>query len=288
MNEPGWISLTFDDALDQHLDVALPVMDACGVRGTFYVPLTAPGYYGRQDDWRAAAAHGHELGNHTVFHPAVASKAWVQPGNAIDFYSLDRMRMELEFANDMLTALDGQSQRTFAYPCSNPYVGHTGWGQAALRWLRCDRTRLVGWMDRLHLDVGSTRQSYAPIVGELFPAGRGGGLSRGDVVPPTDQWQRTQLMSVAVENWSLFDLQSHVTAALERRTWAILQFHGVGGGHRLDCDATVFATFMKWLAQHHRTQVITVLEGTRRLWPDRFSNSTPIMKSRSAVVEAVR
>ncbi|MFO1092648.1 MAG: polysaccharide deacetylase family protein [Planctomycetaceae bacterium] len=283
MNETGWITLTFDDALDQHLDVVLPALDTNGLVGTFYVPLSARGFVRRQDEWRAAALSGHELGNHTVFHPALSSKAWVQPGNAIDDYSLDRMRMELEFANEMLSAVDGQPERTFAYPCSNPCVGHSGWVRAALRRLNLDRTRLAGWVDRFQLDVGSTRESYARIVGELFPAARGGGLSRGAVVPPTSQWERTNLLSVAVEGWELSELQRHVEAAVSRQTWGILQFHGVGGGHHMDCDASVFREFAAWLGDRHPLCVKTVLEGVRRLWPD-CSSSTGM--SSSAVLSA--
>lgn len=273
MNETGWITLTFDDALDQHLDVALPALDASGLVGTFYVPLSAPGFARRQNEWRAAAADGHELGNHTVFHPAVSSKAWVQPGNAIEEYSLDRMRRELEFANEMLSALDGRTERTFAYPCSNPWVGRSGWVRAALRRLNCERTRLAGWVDEFGLDAGATRRSYAPIVAELFPAGRGGGLLRGDVVPPTSQWQRTNLLSVAVEGWELSELQRHVESAVSCGTWVILQFHGVGGGHHMDCEASVFQEFAGWLGDRHPLCVKTVLEGARRLWPERGSST---------------
>jgi peptidoglycan-N-acetylglucosamine deacetylase len=272
MSGSGWISLTFDDALDQHLDVAVPAMDAHGLTGTFYVHLSAPSFFPRQAEWRDIARRGHELGNHTVFHPAVASKTWVRAGNAIDHYSLDRMRLELEFASEVLQSLDGQAERTFAYPCSNSFVGHTGWTRAAMTALGLNRTRIAGWVDRFDLDFGATRTSYAEIVGELFPAGRGGGLSRGDRVPSIRQWDRTRLYSVAVENWTMQELQQHVTKAIADNTWAILQFHGVGGGHHMDCNAAVFAQFTEWLGREHQERVITVLDGAKRLWPSVDSN----------------
>ncbi len=265
--ETGWISLSFDDALDQHLDTAIPVMNACGLLGTFYAHLSAPGFLRRTDDWRAAADAGHELGNHTVFHPALGSKKWVRAGNAIDYYSLDRMRLELELANEWLMTIDGQAERTFAYPCSNSFVGHVGWTHRALEMLRLNRTRLASWVDRFHLDIAATRQSYETVVGELFVAGRGGGLIQGDAVPPVTAWSRTRLPSVAVENWTLNELQTHVTKALTRGTWAILQFHGVGGGHHMDCSVNVFKDFVMWLYQEHAQRMVTVLEGARRLWP---------------------
>lgn len=248
-------------------------MNEHGLAGTFYVHLSAPGFLRRTDRWRAAAEAGHELGNHTVFHPAVSSKAWVRPGNAIDYYTLDRMKLELEFANDWLSMLDGQSERTFAYPCSNTFIGRRGWMHKTLEALHLHRTRLTSWVDRLHLDIGSTQQSYASLVGEIFVAGRGGGLARNDLVPPVSEWSPTYLLSVAVEGWTLNDLQQAVDSAVERGTWAILQFHGVGGGHRMDCSASVFAEFVEWLEREHAPRVMTVLEGARRLWPDRCRTS---------------
>jgi hypothetical protein len=267
VSAPGWITLSFDDALTQHLEVAIPALNESGLCGTFYVPLSATGWTDRITEWQAAAARGHELGNHTIFHPAESRKAWVRPGNAIDHYSLDRMRLELEVANQHLQAIDQQTTRTFAYPCSNSYVGHAGWVRNSLRRLRLDRTRLAGWVDDYHLDYGSTKQSYQPIVSDLFIAGRGGGLRKHDPVPAMQHFSRTMLPSVSVEDWSLTDLQDHVTRGLVAQTWVILQFHGVGGGHHQNIDQTVFRDFTAWLAETHRERVITVVAGAMRLWP---------------------
>ena len=96
MTDRGLISLTFDDALDVHLDNAVVILDQAGLSGSFYAHLSAPSLSKRTNDWRAAAAAGHEIGNHTAFHPALLKKDWVTVGNAIDFYTLDRMRIELQ------------------------------------------------------------------------------------------------------------------------------------------------------------------------------------------------
>src|SRR3954468_6029779 len=67
------VVLTYDDALDVDLDNAIPVLDSLGLKATFYLS----GYSGtlntRLKDWREAAAKGHELGNHTLFHPCIGS-----------------------------------------------------------------------------------------------------------------------------------------------------------------------------------------------------------------------
>ena len=67
------VSLSYDDAVPSQLDHAIPALDATGLKGTFYLSLNAPTIGARLDEWRAAAAAGHELGNHAVFHPCRAS-----------------------------------------------------------------------------------------------------------------------------------------------------------------------------------------------------------------------
>ena len=65
------VCLTYDDGVDIHLDHAAPDLEAVNLRGTFYVPGHSRSLYERMDEWRALAARGHEIGNHTVFHPCL-------------------------------------------------------------------------------------------------------------------------------------------------------------------------------------------------------------------------
>ncbi len=263
----GLVSLTFDDALDQHLDQALPILEEHGLTGTFYTHLAAPGFCRRMDEWRQAAQRGHELGNHTIFHPADARKPWVREGNALDRYTLDRMHFELQTASDILHGIDGRAERTFAYPCSNSILGRRGLVKAFLFQLGFERTRLPGLVDRLHLDIGSGQKSYVPLVRDLFVAARGGGLVLESCVPPLDAFDEACLPSAAVEGWTFSELTGFVERALNAGTWAILQFHGIGGGHRMDCDLRVFRDFVAWLADRHADHVTTVLDGIRKLGP---------------------
>ena len=62
------VSLAYDDALGSQLDNAIPALDHHGLRGSFYLTLANPSLGDRLPEWRDAAAHGHELGNHTLFH----------------------------------------------------------------------------------------------------------------------------------------------------------------------------------------------------------------------------
>ena len=90
-----YISLTFDDALDCHLNRVIPILDGFGFKGTFYLPLSA-GLIGtgkstqigeRAGEWSRAANTGHELGNHSIFHAAVKDKEWVPSGYTLEDYT---------------------------------------------------------------------------------------------------------------------------------------------------------------------------------------------------------
>ncbi|HEY3964466.1 MAG TPA: polysaccharide deacetylase family protein [Planctomycetaceae bacterium] len=269
----GVVSLSFDDALDEHLDFAVPLLGERGLTGTFYVPLSASGFTTRLEEWRAAADRGHELGNHTIFHPADRRKPWVRQGNEIDRYTLDRMRQELEVANRLLQALDGCPARTFAYPCSNSILGQRGMIKQMLFKFGFERTRLPAIVDRWHLDWGSTETSYAPIVQNLFLASRGGGLTKDCAVPELAVFDRFKLPSVAIAGWSLGDLIEYTERGLSGRTWVILQFHGVGGGHRMNCDLRVFREFVTWLYDNCRDRVATIRDVAACLWAEARNDS---------------
>ncbi|OYW18655.1 MAG: chitooligosaccharide deacetylase, partial [Sphingobacteriales bacterium 12-47-4] len=73
------VVITYDDAIDQHLDNALPVLDSLGLKATFYVTAFSPSVQNRMEEWRAMATKGHELGNHTLYHPCAGGpgREWV-------------------------------------------------------------------------------------------------------------------------------------------------------------------------------------------------------------------
>jgi hypothetical protein len=256
MTNPSHIvSLTFDDALEVHLDRVVPLLDQHGFKGTFFVTVGADSFCRRLDAWRSAAATGHELGNHTLLHPAVRGKDYVTEGNAIERYTLDRMRTELEMANRILTGVDGCHERTFAYPCCNPVLGTPGWAKRVVRWLGLDRTRLMGFVARHPgLDLGTTERSYEPVVKDLFLAARIGGerFSAGPDYPP----RQSAVPCVALDGKNLDELKDLVEDFCRQEWgWLVLMAHGVGGGHRLSCDADVFEGFLRLL----KTRTLTVL-----------------------------
>jgi sialate O-acetylesterase len=116
------VVLTYDDALNVHLDNAIPVLDSFLLRGTFYLWGNFEGCKNRLKEWRKASEAGHELGNHTMFHPCDATpkgREWVNKEQDLSKYTIERMTEEIKATNALLEAIDGKTKRTFAYTCGD-------------------------------------------------------------------------------------------------------------------------------------------------------------------------
>jgi sialate O-acetylesterase len=77
------------------------------------------------NDWRNAAANGHELGNHTLFHPCdgqLPGRSWVSSEKDLSKYTPERTINEIKVMEAFLQAVDGKKIRTFAYPCGDMVV----------------------------------------------------------------------------------------------------------------------------------------------------------------------
>jgi peptidoglycan/xylan/chitin deacetylase (PgdA/CDA1 family) len=116
------VSLAYDDALDSQLDHAIPALDRHGLKGSFYLQLSRDPVRDRLPEWRAAAANGHELGNHTLFHQcsgALPGREWVEPQRDLDKTPIAQMKEQVLLANVMLNAIDGRTERTMTVPCGD-------------------------------------------------------------------------------------------------------------------------------------------------------------------------
>lgn len=129
------VALTYDDALDSQLDHALPALEARGFKGTFYVTVGSGSMVSRLPEWRHVAELGHELGNHSIYHPCSAQgpdRAWVEPWNDLDHKPVARLRRELEIANAFLYAVDGKTRRSYAATCYDKFAaGEFYWPEVA-------------------------------------------------------------------------------------------------------------------------------------------------------------
>ncbi|MEW6997389.1 polysaccharide deacetylase family protein [Colwelliaceae bacterium BS250] len=120
------ISLSYDDALNSQLDHAIPALDVHNIKASFYVLPNSPAMSERMLEWKAAAKRGHELGNHSIYHPCRASlpnREWVPAHHDLDKYSVAQMVEEVTTANTFLKALDGKTERTFTVPCGDTMKG---------------------------------------------------------------------------------------------------------------------------------------------------------------------
>lgn len=224
---PIAVSLTYDDALVSQLDVALPALDAHGFKGTFFLTVAGPVVAARLADWRAAAARGHELGNHTLFHPCrkTADRDWVAPHRDLDRMSVAALRDEVLAANAHLQAIDGRAARTFAAPCGDRMAGG---------------------------------ESYLPTLRPLFVAMRMG--TDAGAGPGTDLHDLAAVDAAGLDGPALIE---EVERAVRRGGPIVLVFHGVGGDH-LAVSAAAHAALLAHLAAHPaRFRVLTLLDFAR-------------------------
>ena len=189
------LSLTFDDARPSQLEVAVPLLDACEVRASFYVLPEAVAR--RRREWQAVVAAGHEIGNHTVTHPCSANFAFSR-ANALEDYTLEGIENEIDQASGLVEDLLGSWPRTFAYPCGQSFVGR-----------------------------GAGRTSYVPAVARRFLAGRGYG-SETPNDPRGCDW--AHLDAYLVDGLDADRLVGLVGGQGADGRWVVMAGHDVGDG----------------------------------------------------------
>lgn len=207
------VCFTYDDGLDCHLDVAVPQLDKYGFKGTFFCTGNSQSLYNRLADWREIAEDGHELGNHTLFHPCSGEgRDWVKDEYDLNGYTLEQMMTELQTANTLLKAVDGKDQRTFAYTCSDYTAGG---------------------------------EDFTDDIIPLFTAAR-----RDGPIPETMQgFDVYQTPSWGVSEPTADELIAYVNEAREKGTIAIFMFHSVGGGY-LNVGADEHRRLLEYLSEN--------------------------------------
>src|SRR4030095_7592356 len=250
---PAWrgkkaaVVLTYDDALNVHLDNAIPLLDSLGLKGTFYLTAFAPGSKNRIPDWRKAAVNGHELGNHTLYHPCVGGKGreWVNVENDMNHYSLVRMVNEVRMTNVFLQAIDGKTKRTFAFTCGDMKIGDSLFINGmkndfvAARAVRHEMHK-IGEIDLYNVDC------YAV---------------NGETGEQMIEW---------------------VKKAIETNSLLVILFHGVGGGHSLNVSSDAHRELLQYLKKNENDLMIgTMLEVAEHVneWQVRDKQNKAIQKA---------
>jgi peptidoglycan/xylan/chitin deacetylase (PgdA/CDA1 family) len=210
------VSLAYDDAIDSQLDNAIPALDRVGLKGSFYIKLSSPALARRLPEWRAAAANGHELGNHTLFHQCAAvgpDRAWVKPEDDLATTSAARLVAQIRLGNTMLHAIDGQVERTFTVPCG----------------------------DRL-----AEGEDYVALIRDDFVAIKSGA---GLVVADMDRLDPYAVAVDAPEGATGEQLIALVKEAERRGTMINFTFHGVGGDY-ITTSTRAHEQLLDYLAGH--------------------------------------
>ncbi len=217
-NKSCAVVLTYDDAIDVDLDNVIPALDSLQLKGTFYIIGASPVLSGRMGEWRSAAAEGHELGNHALFHPCDGSlpgRGFVGPDNDLSKYSISRAVSEIRLNNVLLHAIDGKTSRTFAYPCGDRSIRDTF------------------FYNYLKNDFAGAR-------------GVSGGLQTAAQV------DLTNIDCYAINGQSAEYMIDLVRQAMKTHTLLVFLFHGVGGGHNINVDKDAHSRLLHFLKENEK------------------------------------
>jgi sialate O-acetylesterase len=212
------VVLTYDDAIDVDLDNVIPALDSLGLKGTFYLIGSSRVVNKRVNEWRAAAQRGHELGNHSMFHPCDGSRpdrSWVSPETDLSKYSVTRAVNEIRAANTLLKAIDGKDVRTFAYPCGDLKIGNEY------------------FYDQLKNDFAGAR-----------------GTSDG--MQTIDQVDLSNIRCYGINGQSAEYMIDLVKKAEQTHTLLVFLFHGVGGGHNINVSKEAHSKLLHYLKDNER------------------------------------
>ena len=223
-NEKPWnnkdcaVVLTYDDALNVDLKNAIPALDSVGLKGTFYISDYFDGLKNQILQWRKAAAEGHELANHTIWHPCEGGRKgreFVTPAHDLNNYTVARLVDEIKAMNNFLFAIDGKTKRTFAYPCGDAKIHDTN------------------YIDNLKND---------------FVAARG-------VQPEMLSINKIDLYNVGcygVNGETGEQLINLVKQSMGNHTLLVFLFHGVGGEHSLNVSLQAHSELLHFLKDHEK------------------------------------
>jgi len=221
------VVLTYDDALRSQLDIVLPQLDAARIKGTFFLDVDMTPEDMRR--WRAAAANGHELGNHSLFHPCPRAMLPDRRNYLTDHYDVDRMLEEIAAMNNVLFGIDGRTSRTYSVPCSQTLVG----GQDYIEPLR--------------------RSGHIRFV-------RTGGDQWNSVITAIAKLDPFRVPSYGpVNEPGAAELVAYVDRVRAAHGLGVLQFHGVGGDY-LKVSAQAHQSLLDHLRAHPDVWVGTFQE----------------------------
>jgi peptidoglycan/xylan/chitin deacetylase (PgdA/CDA1 family) len=210
------VVLTYDDGLNVHLKNVVPALNSFGLKGTFYISDYANNLRAQINGWRKAAAKGHELANHTVWHPCEGGRPgreFVKGDYDLRLYTVRRATDEIRTMNNLLKAVDGKDNRTFAFPCGDTKIHDT----AYIEGLRND-----------------------------FIAARG---VQG-ILPTIDEVELYNFPGYMINGQTGKELIALVQQAMQKGGLLVFLFHGVGGEHGLNVSLPAHRQLLQFLKKN--------------------------------------
>lgn len=222
------LSLSFDDARHSQIDTGLALFDKYDAKATFYVVPAR--VRERLEGWKQAVVNGHEIGNHTIHHPCTGNFDWVTPDNAIENYTLKRMRAELLDANKKIQKLLGTTPESFAYTCGDVTVGR-----------------------------GLNNKSYIPVVAELFTSGRGW---QNEAANNPEKVDMAHILSMKMDDMSFENIRAIIEQARKKGYWVVLAGHEIGQDDGAYTTRTVMLERLLSYAQDQKNKIWMAPAGT--------------------------
>ena len=228
-----------------------PLLTSYDLRGTFYIcPAgTDDEWSQRSRLWQLVLDAGHEIGNHTILHPAPIALIGEPSPQCSEMMTPDEFESDVLEARRRLEAAFDRREWTFCYPCYQTWVG-----------------------------TGTNRQSMVPFIAKHFAAACAGGeISKPYNIP--GHCDLHALMSVRMEHKTGPQMIEHVEIARRMGYWAVLTFHGIDEGHlavgRKDFEtllehlrrnrADVWTAPLIDVARHVRSQTLLAAKAYGRL-----------------------
>ena len=227
------ICLTYDDGLETQLSTAIPQLDSAGLKATFFLNSikgsSSSDIIGQTPEavigWTNAAKNGHELANHTLFHPCPEKLGWLR-SVAIESYTIDKIIKEITTQNAILSLLDpARKTRSFAFPCNNVLIGG---------------------------------QDYSKIIQQkkLVKFGRGGG-DKESIVTDFKKLNTMQVPSwLVMQGTTLNELVAFAETVKKTGGMGVYQFHGIGG-QVFNISSETHSAFLGYLKAHEADYWIT-------------------------------
>ncbi len=218
------VVLTYDDAINEHLDNAVPLLDSLDIKASFYITAGSAAVRSRLNEWKKLAANGHELGNHTLYHPCAGGtgREWVPAEYDMNTYTIRRMEDEIRMTNTFLHSLDGKNKRTFAFTCGD---------------MKIKDSFFLNGMKNEFVAARAVRNEMHPI----------------------NEVDLYNIDCYMVNNHTAEQMIAWVEKARQTNSLLVILFHGVGGGNSLNVSVDEHRKLLNYLKQNEKDLMLAPL-----------------------------